>query len=130
MRMLALSRLDFPEFGKYITNPEYTKSAPKLFYTQIELNIDHFLEEFDRHPTLPSPVPGVHPAKLRNAIQELRDNPDKPLKGVSLDIPFEKIAYKTLRHGFMLASQQTTKFFPMPTMAEIEELNFNFWRRM
>lgn len=129
-RMLALARLNFPDFGQHITQPDYSKGAPKLFYTQLELNIDHFLEEFDNHPTMPSPIPGVHPSKLRDAIQELRDIPDKPFKAVSLDSSLEKIGYRAIRHGFMLASPQDTKYFPMPSTADIEERNYNFFRNM
>lgn len=130
LRMLALSRLNFPEFGKHITAPGYSKGAPKLFYTQIDLNIDDFLERFDSNPTMPSPVPGVHPSKFRDAIQEMRDMPDKPLKGVSLDASLETIGYRSIRHGFMFASAEDTKYFPMLSTAEIERRYFNFYRNM
>ena len=129
-RMMALSRLNFPEFGQHITMPGYSKGAPKLFYTQIDFNTDEFLERFDANPLISSPVPGVHPSKLRDAIQELRSTSGKPLKAVSLDSSLENIGYRLIRHGFMFASQEGTKYFPMLSTAEIERRNYNFYRNM
>jgi hypothetical protein len=130
LRMLVMSRLDFPAFGAYVTHPTYTKGAPKQFYTQIELDIEHFLEEFEARPTMHPPIPRLHPSTLRAAILELRDEPAKDTKGLRLDSSFDTIPYKLIRHGFMFASQDTTRFFPMPPAAEIEANNFRFWRAM
>jgi hypothetical protein len=130
LRMLVLSRLDFPTFGKYITDPDFPKGAPKQFYTQIELDIDHFLEEFEERPTMHPPIPGLHPSNLRAAIMELRETPDKQTKGLRLDSAFDTIPYKLIRHGFMFASQDATLFFPIPMRTEIEATNYRFWRAM
>lgn len=129
-RMLVLSRLDFPEFGQRITEAGYTKGAPKLFYTQIDFNTDEFLKRFDENPMISSPVPGVHPSKLRDAILELRNIPEKPLKAVSLDSALDTIGYRLVRHGFMFASSEGTKYFPMLPTAEIERRNYQFYRSM
>jgi hypothetical protein len=130
LRMLVLSRFDFPAFGKYITDPNYPKGAPKQFYTQVELNIEDFLKEFEEHPTMHPPVPGLHPSKLRSAIVEMRNNTDKVMKGLRLDASFDNLPYKIIRHGFMFASQEETRFFPLPSRSEIEEANYRFWRAM
>jgi hypothetical protein len=130
LRMLVMSRFDFPAFGRYITAPEFPKGAPKLFYTQVELDIAHFLEEFERHPTMHPPIPGLHPSKLRDAIVEMRSDLEKNSKGLRLDSSFDTIPYKLIRHGFMFASQEETRFFQMPSVAEIEQTNYRFWRAM
>ena len=130
LRMLVMSRMDFPAFGKYITDPEFPKGAPKQFYTQIELDIEHFLEEFEARPAMHPPIPGLHPSNLRAAIMELRADPNKLTKGLKLDSAFETIPYKSIRHGFMFASQDKTRFFPMPSRSEIESTNYRFWRAM
>jgi hypothetical protein len=130
LRMLVLTRLDFPAFGKYITDPNFPKGAPKQFYTQVELDIEEFLKKFERHPTMHPPVPGLHPSKLREAIIEMRADPHKASKGLRLDSSFDTIPYKLIRHGFMFASQDETRFFPMPSASEIEETRFRFWRAM
>lgn len=130
LRMLVLSSLDFPAFGKYITDPNFPKGAPKQFYTQIELNIEEFLRDFEMRPTMDPPIPGLHPSKLRAAVMELRRNEQKLSKGLRLDSSFDTLPYKLIRHGFMFASQEETKFFPMPSRSEIERINFRFWRAM
>lgn len=130
LRMLVLSRLDFPAFGKYITDPNFPKGAPKQFYTQVELNIEEFLKDFEERPTMHPPIPGLHPSKLREAIMEMRADPQKSGKGLRLDSSFDTIPYKLIRHGFMFASQEETRFFPMPSRSEIEASNFRFWRAM
>ena len=130
LRMLVLSRCNFVEFGKYITDPNFTKGAPKLFYAQVELNIDEFLHDFEERPTMQPPIPGVHPAKLRDAIGALRKNATNLGKGLSLESLFNAISYKSIRHGFMFASQEETKFFPMPSLDAIQAMNFRFWRAM
>jgi hypothetical protein len=130
LRMLVLSRYDFPAFGKYVTAPNFPKGAPKLCYTQVELNIEEFLRDFDERPTMHPPIPGLHPSKLRDAIVEMRTQKDKPTKGLRLDSSFDTIPYKLIRHGFMFASQEATKFFPMLSREEIERTNYRFWRAM
>ena len=130
MRMLVLSEHGFVAFGKYVTDPKNTKSAPKQFYTQLELNIAEFVAEFEANPFRPSPVPEVHPSTLRDAFIEISTFPDKHYKGISLDSRLDQISYKLIDTGFMFASQESIKFFPMLPRADIESRYFKFWRTM
>jgi hypothetical protein len=130
LRMLVLSRADFREFGAYITNPENPKSAPSQFYTQLDLDIVDFLEEFEANPFRPSPFPTVHPSILRDAFYELQRYPAKQHKGIALDNGLDHISYKLIRRGFMIAGQRSNVFFPMPPLSRIEEEHYKFWRTM
>ncbi|MEE8441381.1 MAG: hypothetical protein V3S41_06640 [Spirochaetia bacterium] len=130
VRMLVLTRMSFPEFGKAITDPNNPKGAPSIFYTQIDLNIADFLGEIDKNPFLPTPIPSVHPSKLRDAIIALQSMPDKRTKGLSLDSNLNMKSYRSIRHGFMFASQSDSKFFRMPSPEEIEDTNHRFAREM
>ena len=130
LRLLALSKADFDAFGKYITNPDNPKSAPKQFYTQLDLDIVEFLDEFELNPFRPSPFPPVHPSILRDAFYELQRIADKDHKGIALDSNLDQISYKLIRRGFMFASQTATAFFPMPNHAQIESEYYKFWRTM
>ncbi len=130
INMLVLSDYNFMEFASYITNPENPVGAPKMFYSQIELEIDDFLRELEINPFLPSPIPEVHPSLLRDGINEIRKFPSKHTKGLSMVNPLWKIGYRQIRHGFMFASRDKVKFFPMPSPAEIEKLNYKFWKKM
>lgn len=130
LRMLVLARHSFEAFGSYITDPDNAKGAPTLFYTQLELSIDDFLSEFDQNPMMMSPIPGIHPSKLRDTILELRHINTKPLKGISLHSSLEKFSYRMIRNGFMFASGNKNRFFRMPNPHEIENTNYKFWRNM
>lgn len=130
MRMLVLTKLNFPEFGQYITHPDNPKGVPKIFYTQIDFDIDFFMNEIERNPFMNTPLPSVHSSKLRDAVLELRNNPDKRTKGLSLDSDMNRKSYKYLKHGFMFASPKGYKFFPIPSADKIEEINFKFWKQM
>lgn len=128
--MLVMSPLDMPEFGKHITHVDNTKGCPKLFYTQIDLNVDEFLQNFDKNPFMPAPFAFLHPSKLRDAILQMRREAGKQTKGLALACPLDQIPFKTIRHGFMFASREQYKFFPMPRMQEIETTHYKFWKDM
>ncbi len=130
LRMLVLSNYDFLQFSTYITDPRNRKGASRLFYTQIEFDIPGFVEAYRRDPFIQPPIASIHPSSLRDAFVELRDNSAKHTKGLCLDSSMDRIPYGLIRHGFMFASQEQYKFFPMPTSQEIEKMNFRFWRQM
>jgi hypothetical protein len=130
LSMLVLSPLSMPDFGAAITAPGSTKGAPKLFYTQIDLNVEEFLATFESNPFAQAPFSFLHPSKLRDALHEMQEKPEKTSKGLSLFCPLDQISFKKIRHGFMFASPHRYKFFPMPEAHEIEEKNFKFWQGM
>jgi len=128
--MMLLSDLSFTEFGRYITDPNTRVGAPVMMFTQVELEPEEFLKEFDLNPLLPSPIPDIHPSVLRKSILELKKFKDKHTKGLSPASPLGKISFKNLRHGFLFASQDKSRFYPMPDPKTIEETNFKFWKYM
>lgn len=130
LNMLVMTRLNYVDFGKYITDPDNPKSCPTLCYTQLEFDSDSFLKEFEQNSVMPAPLPSVHPSKLRAAIFEMLAKADKTTKGLSLDSNFNRIPYKAIRHGFMIANSKGTKFYRMPSSKEIEDTNFRFWKAM
>jgi hypothetical protein len=129
LSMLVMSPLDMPEFGRHITHPSNSKGCPKLFYAQIELNIEEFLASFEHNPFMQAPFPFLHPSKLRDAILHMRKD-EKKTKGLALSCQLDQIPFKAIRHGFMFSSQDSYKFFPMPGMHEIEMANYRFWKGM
>ncbi len=130
LSMLVITKLNYINFGKNITDPNDSKSAPKQCYTQIHFDADQFLSDFEKNPMMLPPLRGVHPSKLRDAILEMKINPYKKTKGLALDSNFNKIPYSYIKHGFMFASETESKFFRIPSMLEIEKKNFKFWRSM
>ncbi|HEC60953.1 MAG TPA: hypothetical protein ENI27_01720 [bacterium] len=130
LRMTILTNFNFSEFGKFITLPDNPKGAPKVLYTQLDLDIDVFLEDFKRNPLMEPPFQNLHPSKLRDAVLEVRSNKDKHTKGLSLDVAFNSKSFRQIRHGFMFSSQEKEKFFPMPSLEEIERSNYRFFKSM
>ena len=130
IRMMTLSRLNLREFGAWFTNPDNILAVPRLLYLQVTLDIPAFLNELEGNPFMPTPIEGVHPSKLRNAIQELQKQEHKLFKGITLNTTFTKESYRRIRHGFMFKDQHKEKFFPMPPLKEIENNNLKFYRGM
>jgi len=130
VRMLTLSKFTLREFGKWFTDPDNIIAVPRLLFAQVTLDIDQFLADFEQNPFNPPPLEGVHPSKLRNAIVDLRRREKKLFKGLTLDTSFTKESYRKIQHGFMLMDAHKEKFFPMPTLHDIELNNLKFWKGM
>lgn len=130
VRMLVLTKMNFLEFGDLVTSPSILRNVPAMVYTQLEFDAEQFLQDFEENPMLSTPLPRVHPSKLRDAINELAGHPVKPTKGLLLDSSFDTIPYRMVRHGFMFARHGEHRFFAMPSMEEIHENNYKFWKAM
>ncbi|MBI4584049.1 MAG: hypothetical protein HY717_08505 [Planctomycetes bacterium] len=130
LSMLVLTYMKPPDYGKFITEPDQPKGAPKVMFCQIDLDIDKFLADLAEHPFLSSPLPNVHPHKLRDQILELRANPYKKVKGVSLDSVFGKISFLRLRTGFWIAHGDELLFYPIPDRATLEREHYEWYRSL
>jgi hypothetical protein len=130
IRMMVLTKFNFVEYARFITDPRQPKGAPAMFYGQLEFNPDDFLREYDENPLIRCFVPGIHPARLRASVLEVRNTPGKNVKGISLDSPIDRVSYKLLRHGFMFASQTGHKFYPLLPLEEVEHRFYKFWKNM
>lgn len=127
---IVMSYMSPPDFGRYITDPEQPKSAPEVMFTQIDFNIDHFLNAIESNPFHNSPIPNIHPHKLRDHILELKANPEKKLKGISLDSVLGKINFLKLRTGFWISSHAASIFYPIPDNETLKEEHPEFVRSL
>jgi len=130
IRMMVLADYDFDEFAEHVTDPKYRKGAPTMFYTQLDVDIENFIRALDDNPFLQSPVLSIHPSSLRDAFFELKKYPDKHTKGLSVDSSMDAISYKQIRNGFMFASKDKRKFFAMPSLRDLEDNNYRFWKTL
>ncbi|MDO5732783.1 MAG: hypothetical protein Q4P72_03230 [Eubacteriales bacterium] len=124
LNVLTLSKWNMREFGRYFTDPKNILAVPRLLFSQVRLDVDNFLREFEMNPFINPPLQGIHPSKLRDAILDLRRRPNKFMKGITLDASFTKESYKRIKNGFMFVDAEDEKFFAMPSLDEIEELRF------
>lgn len=127
---LAASTLDQREFGKFITTRTRSKGAPKICFTQIEFNIDNFLEANRNREIFHADLPDVNPYRLYECIMELRKNPEKLTKTISLGSILKDISYKFLRHGFWFSDGIRLLFFPMPSTSDLENRYFYWWKHV
>ncbi len=128
LETLVASTKDQREFGKFITTETKSKGAPKIFFTQIDFNIDHFLQTNKNREIFNIDLPGVNPYRFFDCIKELQDKPEKLTKTIGLGSLLREISYKFLRHGFWFASGDELKFFPMPSETELENKYFYWWK--
>jgi hypothetical protein len=130
MHMLVMSRLDPRDFGAYITDPDNHKSAPKQFFTQLDIDLSEFIAEFEENPFRPSPITALHPSTLRDAFLELKSKPHKKSKGLALDSNLDSISFRLLKRGFTFSTKGESIFYPLPSHSAIEAKNLKFWRTM
>ncbi|MEW6550481.1 MAG: hypothetical protein AB1407_13560 [Spirochaetota bacterium] len=130
VRFMVLTRYDMERFSHFITDPHNSKGAPAMFFAQLEFSIEDFMREFEANPFVSSFLPGIHPARLHEAVLEIRRTPGKYVKGISLDCPIEKLSYKMLKNGFMFARQGQMRYYPLAGVDEIERTHYKFWRTM
>lgn len=128
LETLVVSTLDQREFGKFITTQTTSKGAPKICFTQIEFNIQHFKEMNKNHEIFHIDLPFVNPYRMYDCVAELEAIPQKTTKTVGLGSLLKDISYKFLRHGFWFADKDKLKFFPMPSVAELEDKYFYWWK--
>lgn len=130
LRFIVLTKYDMKKFGTFITDPHNSKGAPKMCFSQLDFSVEEFLREYEENPLIRSYVPGIHPTRLKAAIDEVRNTPGKFVKGLSLDCPIDKISYNLLRGGVMFASQDKFKFYPFLSLDDVERRFYRFWKSM
>jgi hypothetical protein len=128
LRMLVLSKMDFLGFGQFITDAANPIGAPRFFYTQVELDSDGFLAEYEANPFMQPPLRNLHPEILASAIRELGAARSKSNKGLSLHSNLDSLSYRLITRGFMFAGRGESRFYPMPQAADIEKANLKFYR--
>ena len=128
LQNLVASTLDQRNFGKYITQESRSKGAPKMCFTQIELDIPEFIETNKNRHLIISPIPRHHPYRLYECIVELLENPQKRTKTISLGSLLDEIPYFRLRHGIWFADKQDLLFFPMPGHNELKDKYYSWWK--
>lgn len=125
---LVASTLEPPLFGKYITRETRTKGAPKIFYTQYQFDVEEFLQKNVNREFKHSPIPETNPARLYDYLEELRNQPDKTTKTISLNNTLTETSFALIKHGFWFAEGDELLFYPMPSEEEMETKHHDWWK--
>jgi hypothetical protein len=130
LRLLVASNLNPPEFGRYITEETWSKGAPKIFFTQYDLDVEAVVSRNEVRAFNMGPLPNVNPTNLPTALKELKADPAKKTKTVSLNPNLDMVSYKLIKHGFWFAGGALTVFYPMPSLNELHESHYSWWRHL
>ena len=130
LRLLVASNLDPRQFGHYITEESWSKGAPKIFFTKYDINVAETVATNAVHAFNMGPLPNVNPTNLPTALKELQEDPKKKTKTVSLNPNLDYVSYKAIKHGFWFSGGNETVFYRMPTLDELHEKHYAWWRRL
>jgi hypothetical protein len=128
LRILVASTMDPKRFGHWIASETWSKGAPKIFFTQYDIDIEDALHGV--HAFNMGPLPNVNPTNLPTAIKELKEDPEKRTKTVSLNPNLDYMSYKAIKPGFWFASETQNVFYRMPSLEELHEKHNSWWRRL
>jgi hypothetical protein len=130
LRLLVASRLDPAAFGSYITQETWSKGAPKIFFTQYDIDVEGVVSRNEMLGFSMGPLPNVNPTNLPNALKELQADPNKKTKTVSLNPNLDVMSYKAIQPGFWFTDGASTVFYRMPTMDELHYKHYSWWKHL
>lgn len=111
-----------------MTSESNPKGAPKLFYTEIDLDVDVFLSEWEKNPFLPPPIPGVHPQKLSSALKFLKAQQEYSTVTIGLASVLDSVVYRSLKEGFFISQGENINYYPFPSVEELQRDHYAWYR--
>jgi hypothetical protein len=130
LRLVVASSLTPKDFGAYITAGTWSKGAPKIFFTQWDIDAEAVVKTNDIRSFSMGPLPNVNPTNLPTALLELAEDHTKKTKTVSLNPSLDLMSYKNIQPGFWFADGKGAKFYRMPTMDELHDKHRFWWRHL
>ena len=120
---LVASSLAPSVFLKKLTDGSTPIVLPKLFFVELKLG------ELATDPLSGSaenlPYPNI--GHLRDCLEIIRGEYEKHMKTVHRVFSGE-LLYRTIESGFYVGAKDDMVFYPYPGMAELEKMNYNFFR--
>jgi hypothetical protein len=120
---LVASGLAPSVFLKILTDGSRPIVLPRLFFVELKLG------ELATNPLYGSAeqLPYSNVGHLRDCLEILRGEYDKHMKTVQR-IYSGLILYRTIETGFYVGAKDEMVFYRYPTMAELENINYEFFR--
>jgi hypothetical protein len=127
---LVASTLDQRSFAKWITTETRSKGCPKILFTQYTFDVDQFLTQNVKRGSaiVISPFPETNATRLFDFLSELKSMPEKKTKTISLASAFGATSFAMIRHGFWFGSRSELVFYPMPSLAELNDKYHYWWK--
>ncbi|MGB8492509.1 MAG: hypothetical protein WCE64_15755 [Bacteroidales bacterium] len=122
---LVASGLPPSVFMKWLTDGSRPIVLPKLMFVELKLG------ELATNPLYGSaehlPYPNV--GHLRDCLEILKGEYEKHMKTVQR-IYSGTLLYRTIESGFYVGSNDDIAYYPYPTMKELEDINYEFFREI
>jgi hypothetical protein len=96
---------------------------PRLMF--VELLLEQLAVDPLRGSTQNLPYPNI--GHLRDCLTILKNEEGKQMKTVLRTFNGE-LLYRTCTNGFFVASKEDLVYYPYPSMKQLEEENYDFWR--
>ena len=120
---LVASELPPSVFLKRLTDGSIPIVIPKLFFVELKLG------ELAQNPLYGSAehLPYQNIGHLRDCLEILRGEYEKHMKTVQRVFSGE-LLYRTIETGFYVGAKDDMAFYPYPTMGQLENINYEFFR--
>jgi hypothetical protein len=117
---MVASALSPGAFTKFMTDPGSALCVPRIFFADLLL---------DRDATghMEGYLPYMHPGHIVDCIKQIESGSAKSTKTVSRT-PSIRAFYRTIRRGFFIGDQTGVKFYPFPSLQELEIQHSHWWR--
>ena len=119
----VVSTLGPSEFCATLTDPTQPVSVPAIAFA--ELTLGALATDLDTTDTGNLPYSDL--AHLRDCLRELQAKPGKPTK-VAVRNVSDALLYRTIQGGFYAGAGRDLKYYPMPSLSELESTHHDWWR--
>jgi hypothetical protein len=120
---MIASKLTPSQFLRTLTNKTKPIWLPKLFFVDLKL------DELAVNPMAGSAEQLPYPAipHLRDCLEILRNECEKEMKTVTR-FYHGSLLFRTIKSGFYIGDHERILYYPYPSMAELEYINYEFLR--
>jgi hypothetical protein len=120
---LVGSRLNPLEFYDLIVkNPTSLVTLPAIAFTELRLG------ELADNPEM-GEVGDLPYSNLDHLREVLKDLKTKPVATKMVDrASLASFAYRTVKNGFFVGNEEAIAYYPMPSLRELRENNYRWWR--
>src|ERR1035437_7751336 len=120
---LVASELTPSSFLKRLTDGSTPIVLPKLFFVDLKLG------ELATNPLTGSveQLPYSNIGHLRDCLEILKGEYEKHMKAVQR-LYSGSLLYRTIESGFYVGSKDEILFYPYPSLSELENINYEFFR--
>jgi len=119
----VVSKLNPPDFVKFITNTNQPVSVPKIVF--VELTLDELAHDPEKGHDENLPYSNID--HLRDCLTGLKNENGKKTKTVIRTFQ-GNLFYRTCKNGFFIGDNENIKYYAMPTLEELNDKYYTWWK--